>query len=46
MILTFISDTHTYMYDKNYKELILPKGDVLCFTGDIMSSGYSEKKTC
>jgi Icc-related predicted phosphoesterase len=44
MILTFISDTHTYMYDKNYKELILSKGDVLCFTGDIMSSGYSEKE--
>ena len=42
MKITFISDTHTYMYDKNYKELILPEGDVLCFTGDIMSSGHNE----
>jgi Icc-related predicted phosphoesterase len=42
MKITFISDTHTYMYDDNYKELILPKGDVLCFSGDIMSSGYNE----
>jgi Icc-related predicted phosphoesterase len=30
------------MYDKEYKELILPEGDILCFTGDIMSSGYNE----
>lgn len=42
MKLTFISDTHTYMYDEFYKELILPEGDILCFTGDIMSSGYNE----
>ena len=42
MKLTFISDTHTYMYDSNYKELILPEGDILCFTGDIMSSGHNE----
>lgn len=42
MKITFISDTHTYMYDKEYKELLLEKGDVLCFTGDIMSSGYNE----
>jgi Icc-related predicted phosphoesterase len=42
MNITFISDTHTYMYDNNYKELILPEGDILCFTGDIMSSGYNE----
>ena len=42
MKITFISDTHTYMYDDNYKELILPKGDVLCFSGDIMSSGHNE----
>jgi predicted phosphodiesterase len=42
MKITFISDTHTYMYDQNYKELILPEGDVLCFTGDIMSSGHNE----
>lgn len=43
MKITFISDTHTYMYDKkNYKELILPEGDILCFSGDIMTSGYNE----
>ena len=42
MKITFISDTHTYMYDDNYKELILNGGDILCFTGDIMSSGYNE----
>ena len=42
MKITFISDTHTYMYDSNYKELILPEGDILCFSGDIMSSGYNE----
>ena len=42
MKITFISDTHTYMYDENYKELILPEGDVLCFSGDIMSSGHNE----
>lgn len=42
MKITFISDTHTYMYDNNYKELILPEGDVLCFSGDIMSTGYNE----
>ena len=42
MKITFISDTHTYMYDSNYKELILPEGDILCFTGDIMSSGHNE----
>ena len=42
MRITFISDTHTYMYDKDYKELILNEGDILCFTGDIMSSGYNE----
>ena len=42
MKITFISDTHTYMYDEHYKELILPEGDVLCFSGDIMSSGYNE----
>lgn len=42
MKITFISDTHTYMYDEHYKELILPEGDILCFSGDIMSSGYKE----
>ena len=42
MKLTFISDTHTYMYDNLYNELILPEGDILCFSGDIMSSGYNE----
>ena len=42
MKITFISDTHTYMYDSNYKELILPEGDILCFSGDIMSSGHNE----
>ena len=42
MKLTFISDTHTYMYDSYYKELRLPEGDILCFTGDIMSSGHNE----
>lgn len=42
MKITFISDTHTYMYDEHYKELILPEGDILCFSGDIMSSGYNE----
>jgi Icc-related predicted phosphoesterase len=44
MKITFISDTHTYMYDynNNYKELILPEGDILCCSGDIMSSGYNE----
>ena len=42
MKITFISDTHTYMYDINYKELILPEGDILCFSGDIMSSGHNE----
>ena len=42
MNITFISDTHTYMYDKRYKELMLPEGDILCFTGDLMSSGYNE----
>ena len=42
MKITFISDTHTYMYDNNYKELLLDKGDILCFSGDIMSSGYNE----
>ena len=31
MKITFISDTHTYMYDKNYKELILPEGDIFVF---------------
>ena len=42
MEITFISDTHTYMYDNDFKELILPEGDILCFSGDIMSSGYNE----
>jgi Icc-related predicted phosphoesterase len=42
MKITFISDTHTYMYDYNYKELILPEGDILCFSGDMMSSGHNE----
>lgn len=49
MKITFISDTHTYMYDYNsymyehkYKDLNLPEGDILCFTGDIMSSGHNE----
>ena len=42
MKITFISDTHTYMCDNNKKELILPEGDVLCFSGDIMTTGYSE----
>ena len=42
MKITFISDTHTYMYDSNYKELMLPEGDILCFSGDIMSSGHNE----
>lgn len=41
MRITFISDTHTCLYD-NKKELILPEGDILCFTGDIMTSGYNE----
>lgn len=44
MKITFISDTHTYMYDNLYNELILPEGDILCFSGDIMSSGYNEKE--
>ena len=42
MKITFISDTHTFMYDNNHKELILEKGDILCFSGDIMSSGFNE----
>ena len=42
MKITCISDTHTYMYDQNYKELMLPEGDILCFSGDIMSSGHNE----
>ena len=42
MKITFISDTHTNMYDYNYKELLLPEGDILCFSGDIMSSGHNE----
>ena len=44
MKITFISDTHTYMYDRFYQELILPEGDVLCFSGDIMSSGHIEQE--
>lgn len=44
MKLTFISDTHTFMYDKHYKELILPEGYILCFSGDFMSSGYKHKE--
>jgi Icc-related predicted phosphoesterase len=43
--ITFISDTHTNLYDstkKHYKELILEKGDILCFSGDIMTSGFNE----
>lgn len=42
MKITFISDSHTHLYDKNYKELLLSEGDILCFTGDLMSSGYNE----
>lgn len=42
MKITFISDSHTHLYDTNYKELLLPKGDILCFMGDLMSSGYNE----
>ena len=33
----FISDTHT-----RHKRLNLQPADLLCFTGDFMSSGYSE----
>jgi Icc-related predicted phosphoesterase len=40
--LTFISDTHTNMYDSHYKELTLEKGDILCFSGDLMTHGYNE----
>lgn len=42
MKITFISDTHTNMYDENYKDLFLSEGDILCFTGDIMTSGLYE----
>ena len=42
MKITFISDTHTYMYDDIIKNLYYPEGDILCFSGDIMSSGYNE----
>jgi Icc-related predicted phosphoesterase len=42
MKITFISDSHTYLYDELYRELVLPEGDVLCFSGDIMSSGHNE----
>lgn len=42
MKITFISDSHTYLYDELYRELVLPEGDVLCFSGDIMSSGNNE----
>jgi Icc-related predicted phosphoesterase len=40
--ITFISDTHTYMYDSRYKELMLPEGDIICFSGDLMTSGHNE----
>ena len=42
MKIYFLSDTHTNMFNENYKELILPEGDVLCFSGDIMTTGYNE----
>ena len=42
MKISFISDTHTNMYDESRNELLLEGGDILCFTGDIMSTGYNE----
>lgn len=35
ILTTFVSDTHTL-----HKRLNLPGGDLLCLTGDFMSSGY------
>lgn len=35
--VVFISDTHT-----RHEKIDIPDGDLLCFTGDFMSSGYRE----
>lgn len=37
-IVTFISDTHT-----RHRQVKLSGGDILCVTGDFMSSGYNEE---